>query len=233
LVLETRSADLVLVADPDSGTRDRLARELTTAGFAVVATASGEEALALAHAQSPMLAILEVPLDGISGYEVCRLLREEFGQELPVMFLSGTRTESYDRVAGLLLGADDYVVKPYAVDELLVRARRLIERKRMASPMLSQLTPRELEVLRLLVEGLSAREVAARLFISEKTVGTHVEHILSKLNVKSRVQAVAIAFREGLAAPEAGVGITPAPTHASTVTIPAAHGAAPRRRTKR
>jgi len=231
--LATSSADLVLVADPDSRTRDRLVRELTSAGFAVVATASGEEALALAHAQSPTLAILEVPLDGISGYEVCRSLREEFGEELPVMFLSGTRTESYDRVAGLLLGADDYVVKPYAVDELLVRARRLIERKRTASPMLSQLTPRELEVLRLLVEGLSAREVAARLFISEKTVGTHVEHILSKLNVKSRVQAVAIAFREGLAAPESVVGITPASAHGSTATIPAAHGAAPRRRRKR
>jgi DNA-binding NarL/FixJ family response regulator len=213
--LAASTADLVLVADSDSRARGRLVRELTTAGFAVVETASGEEAIALAQERIPTLAVLEVPLDGISGYEVCRLLREEFGEDLPVMFLSGARTESYDRVAGLLLGADDYVVKPYAVDELLVRARRLIERKRMASPTLSQLTPRELEVLRLLVEGLSAREVAARLFISEKTVGTHIEHVLSKLNVNSRVQAVAIAFREGLAAPEATVGVTPPANRAS------------------
>jgi DNA-binding NarL/FixJ family response regulator len=226
LALAASPADLVLVADRDSSARERLGRELTAAGFAVVEAATGKEALALVHAHSPALVILEVPLDGISGYEVCRSLREEFGQELPVMFLSGVRTESYDRVAGLLLGADDYLVKPYALDELLIRARRLIERTRTASPTLAQLTPRELEVLRLLVEGLSAREVAARLFISEKTVGTHVEHVLSKLNVKSRVQAVAVAFREGLASPGATVGVTP-PSIAPS-TIPAAH--APRRR---
>src|SRR5205814_4295811 len=58
----------------------------------------------------------------------------------------------------------------------------------------------------LLVEGVSAKDVSRRLFISEKTVGTHIEHILSKLNVKSRVQAVAVAFREGLAVPETTSG---------------------------
>ena len=192
------STDLVLVADADERARDRLVSELTAAGFAVLEAANGKEALDFARARIPALIILEVPLDGLSGYEVCRTVREEFGDEVAVMFVSGARTESYDRVAGLLLGADDYVVKPYASDELLVRARLLIDRKRSTSPMLAQLTPRELEVLRLLVEGLSAKELAGRLYISEKTVGTHVEHILTKLHVRSRVQAVAVAFREGL-----------------------------------
>jgi DNA-binding NarL/FixJ family response regulator len=190
---------LVLVADRDVRARSQLARVLGAAGFQVAETASGEEALKIARRQAPVLTILEVPLGGISGYEVCRSMREELGDDVPVIFLSGTRTESYDRVAGFLAGADDYVVRPYAVDELLVRIRRLVERRRPPSPSLSKLTPREREVLRLLAEGLSAKEIAGRLFISSRTVGTHVEHILTKLNVRSRVQAVAIAYRDGLA----------------------------------
>jgi DNA-binding NarL/FixJ family response regulator len=190
---------LVLVADADRRARGQLVRGLTAAGYSVVEAASGEEALELAREQTPAMFILEVPLGEISGYEVCRTLRENLGDEVPVIFVSGTRTESYDRVAGLLVGADDYVVKPYAVGEVLARVRRLVDRSRRDSPALSQLTPREREILGLLAEGLSAKEIAATLFISAKTVGTHIEHILTKLNAKSRVQAVTIAYREGLA----------------------------------
>jgi DNA-binding NarL/FixJ family response regulator len=189
----------ILVADPDQRARRRLARGLVGAGFAVLEAESGEEALELAQDRAPALIILEVPLGEISGYEVCRSLREELAPELPVIFVSGTRTESYDRVAGLLVGADDYVVKPYAFGELLARVRRLVERRARASPTLPQLTPREREVLAMLANGLSPKEIGERLFISSKTVGTHIEHIFSKLNAKSRVQAVTIAFREGLA----------------------------------
>jgi DNA-binding NarL/FixJ family response regulator len=116
-----------------------------------------------------------------------------------VLFLSAARTEPYDRVAGLLVGADDYVVKPFAVDELLARVRRLV---RQAVPAVgtstSPLTPREREVLRLLVRGLAADEIATELFISKKTVGTHLEHIFTKLGVRSRAQAIAVAYRDDL-----------------------------------
>jgi DNA-binding NarL/FixJ family response regulator len=204
LARSSAGSTLILVADRDSRARRELAHVLEAAGFLVVETANGEEALKIARKRRPALTILEVPLRGISGYEVCRSLREELGDDLPVIFLSGTRTESYDRVAGLLVGADDYLVRPYAVDELLVRIRKLLERTRPSSPALSKLTPRERDILRLLAEGLSAKEIASRLFISDRTVGTHVEHILSKLEVTTRVQAVAIAFREGLAPAVAG-----------------------------
>jgi DNA-binding NarL/FixJ family response regulator len=192
---------LVLVADSDAYARAELAGVLTAGGFDVLEARDGEEALALARRRLPALVILEVALGSISGYEVCRTLRAELGDELPVVFVSAIRTESYDRVAGLLVGADEYVVKPFAVDELLTRVRRLADRVRPATPApsLSQLTPRELEVLELLAEGCSAKEIAARLFISVKTVGTHAEHIRTKLGVRTRVQAVAIAFQEGLA----------------------------------
>jgi DNA-binding NarL/FixJ family response regulator len=191
----------VLVADPDEEGRRQVTRELTAAGFSVLEAASGQEALELARRQPLGLVILEVPLGEISGYEVCRTLREDAGDDVPVMFLSGVRRESYDQVAGFAMGADDYVVKPYSVDELLARVRRLLERRRLAPPpALSRLTPREREVLQLLTDGLSAKEIAERLVISAKTVGTHIEHILTKLDAKSRVQAVTIAFREGLTA---------------------------------
>jgi DNA-binding NarL/FixJ family response regulator len=194
----------ILIVDADARARTSLARVLEGEGYEVVEAGSGEAGLKIARAEPPGLVILEVPLGDRSGYEVCRVLREQLGEELPVLFLSGARTEPYDRVAGLLVGADDYVVKPFAVDELLARVRRLV-RHASVVPGASTvpLTPREREVLRLLAEGLAADEVAKRLFISKKTVGTHIEHIFTKLRVRSRAQAIAVAYRDELLAPRA------------------------------
>jgi DNA-binding NarL/FixJ family response regulator len=189
---------LVLIADERDDDRAALSRLLEDGGFEVVEATTGDEALAIARTAFPSLVILEVALPGMSGYEVCRVLREDVGGGLPILFVSGTRTAACDRVAGLSLGGDDYVVKPYAPDELLARVRRLLERSIHRPTLASRLTPRELEVLRLLADGLSPDEIAALLFISPRTVGTHVDHILTKLNVKSRVQAVAVAYRDGL-----------------------------------
>jgi DNA-binding NarL/FixJ family response regulator len=156
-----------------------------------------DDALALVQEERPALVVLEVVLAGTSGYELCRELREQFGRALPIVFLSGTRTEPCDRVAGLLLGADDYIVKPFDPDELMVRVRRLISR----SPGLSMdhgLTAREHDVLALLAEGLSQADIARRLFITPKTVGKHIEHIFVKLGVHTRAHAVSRALREQL-----------------------------------
>ena len=192
----------VLIADADQAQRDTLARLLTKAGFRVLQAETGDQALALARSGTPEAVILEVPLATLSGYEVCHTLRGEFGTELPIIFLSGTRTESYDRVAGLLLGADDYLVKPYAEGELIARMTNLIRRSRTrALGDARRLTKRELEVLDLLGEGLRHEDVARRLFISPKTVATHVEHILRKLGVRSRAEAIAVAYREEILQP--------------------------------
>jgi len=192
----------VLLADGDENARATLAGLLGDAGFEVIEAATGEDALAVARQLVPSAVILEVPLGDISGYEVCRALREELGDELPILFVSGNRTESYDRAAGLMIGADDYIVKPFAADELLARVRRLVQRSRPAAARTaSRLTPRELEVLELLADGRSPQEISACLFISAKTVSTHIEHIFSKLGVSSRAQAVAVAYRDGLVAP--------------------------------
>jgi len=189
----------ILVVEDDEGFRSTLSIVFRQAGYETREAASGEEALETARREQLALVVLDVCLPGISGYEVCHELREEFGERLPIILMSGQRIESLDRVAGLLLGADDYLVKPFAPDELLIRVRKLIRRAApTAAAATARLTTRELEVLRLLADGLGQDEIATRLFISTKTVATHIDHILSKLGVRSRAQAVALAFRDQL-----------------------------------
>ena len=198
----------VLVVDDDSGCRTLIVELLERIGCTVTEAASGSEALVLAKAERPALVLLDVAIPGVTGYEVCHELRETYGHTLPVVFISGSRVESQDRVAGLLLGADDYIVKPFDGDELVARVRRLlvrsndsglhIERRRQASASLRSLTKREQEVLVLLARGHNQQQIAVALFISPKTVATHIQHILRKLDVHSRAEAVALAHRERL-----------------------------------
>jgi DNA-binding NarL/FixJ family response regulator len=116
------------------------------------------------------------------------------------MFVSEERVEPFDRVAGLQLGADDYVVKPFAPEEFVARVRRMVMRSASDDPagVGTKLTRREAEVLQLLASGLTQPEIARQLVISESTVASHIEHILEKLDVHSRAQAVALALRSGL-----------------------------------
>jgi DNA-binding NarL/FixJ family response regulator len=198
----------VLVVDDDSNFRTFVRMLLERAGLEVEAAANGDEALAAVALGKPQLVLLDVHLPDTSGYALYRELKDRCGEALPVVFVSGVRVEAYDRVAGLMLGADDYVVKPFDSDELLVRVRRLLARRRhdatMAAPdaeeLVGALTPREREVLALLAAGLSSKQVARELVISPRTLGTHVQHVLRKLGVHNRVQAVAIAHRAGLVA---------------------------------
>jgi two-component system response regulator FixJ len=145
--------------------------------------------------------LLDVRLPGASGYEVYRELRDR-DSGLPIIFVSGERTDAYDRTVGLLLGADDYLVKPFDSDELIARVRRSIrrriERRRDPDEALAELTPREREVLTLLASGRSSKEIARKLVISPRTVSTHVQHILAKLDVNNRARAIAVAHRAGL-----------------------------------
>jgi DNA-binding NarL/FixJ family response regulator len=192
----------VLIADPDVEARERLAGVLRDSGFRVFEVADGAEAIAKARECWPVAAILEIPLGTVSGYEVCRTLKADLGAELAVIFLSGVRTEPYDRVAGLLLGADDYVTKPAAPDEILARMRIITQRSRpVPGGGGTRLTRREHEVLTLLGEGLRSSEIAERLVISPKTVATHTENIRRKLGVGSRAEAIAVAYRDQLLAP--------------------------------
>jgi DNA-binding NarL/FixJ family response regulator len=193
----------ILIVDDDPDFRDLVSVLCRRAGYVCVDAETGEAALEAARAERPDLVLLDVMLGRTSGYQVCRELRDQFGEQLPIIFLSGARTDASDRVAGLLLGGDDYITKPIEPEELLARVRRAVARSTsrdhdMPHGAGARLTAREREVLRLLSEGLGTEEISDHLYISPKTVSTHVQRILAKLGLHSRAEAVAFAYREGL-----------------------------------
>ena len=116
----------VLIAEDDRAVRESLVRALRYEGYDVFAVADGAQALESVADTPPDVAILDVSMPYIDGYTVCRRLRERF-RELPILMLTA-RHEIADRVAGLDAGADDYLVKPFALDELLARLRALLRR---------------------------------------------------------------------------------------------------------
>ena len=189
----------ILAVDDDPRFCGFLSAVLDSGGFDAIEAADAKGALAQAETNRPDAAILDVALPGVSGYSLCRDLRATFGTELPIMFVSGTRIDAIDRTAGMLIGGDDYLVKPVDPDELLARLRRLLERTSAAAkaPQLD-LSEREIQVLQLIAEGCPPTEVARRLVIAPKTVSSHMERVLIKLDVHTRAQAVAVAYEAGL-----------------------------------
>ena len=117
----------ILVAEDEPGSRHRLHATLVAWGYEVTSVADGAEALrALERPDAPSLVILDWSMPDVDGLEVCRRLRGS-GSKLPVLMLTA-RTQVEDRVEGLDAGADDYVTKPFALDELLARVRALLRR---------------------------------------------------------------------------------------------------------
>ena len=117
----------ILVVDDERAVRESLRRALELEGYEIELAADGSEALyRLEGREEPDAVILDVLMPGVDGLEVCRRLRGS-GSKLPVLMLTA-RTEVEDRVAGLDAGADDYVTKPFALEELLARVRALLRR---------------------------------------------------------------------------------------------------------
>jgi two-component system, OmpR family, response regulator MprA len=173
-----RQASRVLIVDDDAGVRRMLARTLEAEGYGVTTAADGGSALVEIERSAPDLIVLDVAMPGMDGLGVTRRLRGK-GDALPVLLLTA-RDGVADRVAGLDAGADDYLVKPFATDELLARVRALLRRGRAAGDLLSagdvtldlreraasrrgrdlDLTPREADLLELLLRN--ARVVVSR-----------------------------------------------------------------------
>ncbi|MBI2267690.1 MAG: response regulator transcription factor [Armatimonadetes bacterium] len=118
-------ADRILVVDDDVQIRRALQRALAMKGYQAIFAASGEEALEIAALELPAMVILDLSLPGISGLEVCQELRNWF--KSPILVLS-VRDRDTDKITALDLGADDYLTKPFSVDELLARIRAHLRR---------------------------------------------------------------------------------------------------------
>ena len=118
----------ILIADDDRAIRESLARALGLEGYDVVQANDGAAALSLVESAQPDVAVLDVMMPNVDGLTVCRVLRAE-RNPIPILMLTA-RTETPDRVAGLDAGADDYLPKPFDLDELLARLRALLRRAR-------------------------------------------------------------------------------------------------------
>lgn len=123
----------ILIVEDEADIRELLAFNLQREGYAALETGNGRDGLDMARAQRPDLILLDVMLPGMDGFSVCRELeRDPVTARIPVIMLTA-RGEEVDRIVGLELGADDYVIKPFSVRELILRIRAILRRQTAAS----------------------------------------------------------------------------------------------------
>lgn len=153
------------------------------------------------------LVLLDIMMPEMDGWETLKRIRESKNfNTIPVIMLTAV-DEDYKQISGLKIGADDYIVKPFILPNLLARIEALIrrsnwnKRKEKKNPIsiktvenISKLTQRELEILRMVSRGASNADIAEKLFVKEVTIKTHLNSIYKKLNVENRVQAVLLAI---------------------------------------
>jgi DNA-binding NarL/FixJ family response regulator len=213
----------VVIADDQALVRSGFRMILGAAGIPVVAEAAdGGQAVALVLEHRPDVMLMDIRMPGIDGLEATRrILAGSAGACCRIIILTTFDLDQYV-YAAITAGASGFLLKDVSPEQLvdavrMVRSgdallapsitRRLVERFASAPSVpavphgeVSELTPRELEVLQLLAQGLSNAELAAKLVLSEATVKTHVARILRKLGLRDRVQAVVFAYQTGLAA---------------------------------
>ena len=176
-------------------------------GFEVVGGAgNGSEGINLALQTSPDLIILDLNMKGLSGLDTLKALRaEDVDARIVILTVSDAKNDIFTLIDA---GADGYLLKDTEPDTLLSQLKRiaqgevilsdslknlLLEHQSSQSP-IDSLTDREIDVLRLVATGLSNKQIAGQLFISEETVKVHIRNLLRKLNVHSRVAATVLYF---------------------------------------
>jgi DNA-binding NarL/FixJ family response regulator len=210
----------VMVVDDHPMWREGVARDLTEAGFDVVATAStGTEALTRAAACRPRVVVLDLQIPAPNGVEVtARLVKEDPTCRVLILSASG---EQEDVLEAVKAGSTGYLVKSASRAELVSAVGRVAEGDTVFTPGLAglvlgeyrrlsdtpqastdpatpRLTERETEVLRLVAKGLGYKQIAERLFLSHRTVQNHVQNTLRKLQLHNRVELTRYAIEQGL-----------------------------------
>ena len=214
-----------LVADDQEVVREGFAALLGTQDdmTVVACAADGAEAVALSGEHSPDVVLMDVRMPVMDGIEATRRIAANGGDGPRILILTTFDLDDYvydalqAGASGFLLkdvpaetlfdavrvvAAGDALIAPAITKRLIAEFARL--RPRQVRPdALSALTPRETEILGLVAEGLSNREIADRLVLSDETVKTHVSHVLRKLDLRDRAQAVVVAYECGLVVPRA------------------------------
>ncbi|MBD3880900.1 response regulator transcription factor [Phormidium tenue FACHB-886] len=209
----------ILIVDDDITLRTALSRYLQNRGYSVMDAKSGSEALDLIEQNPPDVVVSDIMMPEMDGLELCRRLRAmRSGQLVPFIFLS-SRSDVDDRVQGHQMGADDYVTKPFDPKELVAKIESQLERSRRihseiirlmqqspdpapdSTPLPLPLTPAEEKVFWEVIQGFTNKQIGDRLFVSPRTVQTHLSNILSKLQLESRSQLIRYAFERGYRPP--------------------------------
>lgn len=190
--------DLVLVVDDDAAMRAALRRLFVAAGLAVELFDGGAALLASDATERAACLVLDVRMPGMDGLEVQAELRRR-GQRLPTVFLTGAADVPL-AVAAMRDGALDFIEKPFDPEHLVARVRQAVERGRRlrqreaasgeVRARLARLTPREREVLDLVVTGLTNKEIARLLGTSHRTVDIHRSHVMAKMGASSLADLV-------------------------------------------
>ncbi len=176
----------VLVVDDDQSIREALDRALRLEGFAVTLSIDGESALVEVEGKQPHVMVLDLGLPGISGIEVIRRLRAS-GHDLPICVLSA-RDEVADRVEGLRAGADDYVVKPFELEELVVRLQALLRRRPDAVSTPLEVGPLKIDpARRMVLVGGQELELTGREFELLEVLARHPGMVLSREQLLEQV----------------------------------------------
>ena len=197
----------ILIVDDEEKIRELIRMNLELAGYKCDEAEDGEIALEKLNKFSPDLALLDIMLPKKNGYEIAQSFIK---QNVPIIFLTAKDSVT-DKVKGLKLGADDYIVKPFILPNLLARIEAVLRRcqwQKEAAPKqeavlnknvnIDALTPKEKEVLALVAKGASNQEIADQLYVRDVTVKTHLNSIFKKLKVTNRTQAVLLAMQMNL-----------------------------------
>jgi DNA-binding response OmpR family regulator len=158
----------VLIAEDDTNTRNGLVEILEAEGYEVVATGNGREALRLFAKEAPDFVCLDIMMPGVSGYDVCREIRRG-DPAVPVIFISA-KSEEIDKVVGLELGADDFIVKPFGVKEVVARIRAVTRRRIAAAPAAVRVAPFRIGDLEVSPSELRARREGNTIELSLRDV---------------------------------------------------------------
>jgi len=223
--------ETILVVDDEQEYQIILAMYLESAGYRVECCSSGAEALAIFAARTPDLVISDVTMPQMDGFEFCRHLRSShLGHLVPFIFVSA-KTELDAIIEGYSLGADDYLIKPFQPEEILIKVKAQLQRSHRihtqivrllqhssilsppglpASPPSLQpvtkpaplpLTRAEERVFWEVIQGYTNKEIGDRLFISTRTVQAQLSSIFRKLAIKNRVQLIRFANEQGYQPP--------------------------------
>ena len=179
-------------------------------GYEVTVALDGVQALKeLANASNKFdIVLLDVMMPNMNGWDTLKAIRKnEKTKHLPVIMLTAVN-EDQKMVTGLKIGADDYIVKPFVLPNLLARMeavlRRSVRQKEISQEVIQSqapielLTSKEKEVLQMVAKGESNKQIADKMFVKEVTVKTHLNSIFKKLKVANRTQAVLLAMQADL-----------------------------------